>query len=108
LSIEIYQSLGLHTIRLWGVKEGLCECGRNPCGNNNRSAGKHPIASGWQRQPLPDLYFPPPANVGLRMGQQPGGFACVALDVDDSLAFGALSNSLPKLPPTLTTFSGNG
>jgi hypothetical protein len=109
LSIEIYQSLGLHTIRLWGVKpDGSCECGRNPCGNSNRSAGKHPLASGWQRQPTPDLYFPPPANVGIRCGRQPGGFAIVALDVDDSLAFGALQLSLPPLPPTLTTISGKG
>lgn len=109
MSLDLYRQLGLHPIRLWGVSpEGHCECGRKPCGNGNRSAGKHPVSNGWQHQPSPDSYFPPTANVGLRMGRQPGGFACVALDVDDQNAFAALQLSLPPLPPTLTTLSGRG
>lgn len=101
-----YKSLGLHTLRLFGVNDdGSCTCGSPSCAP--RSAGKHPVRPRWQATP-PDLAFGPGENVGLKMGLQPSGAALVAFDVDDPAAFAALCAALPPLPPTLTTETGKG
>lgn len=105
-ALQWYAGLGLHALRLHGVSEdGRCTCGSPKCAP--RSAGKHPLRPAWQRTP-PDLAIAEHENLGLKMGAQPGGFACVALDVDDSAAFSALAATLPPLPQTLTTASGRG
>lgn len=101
-----YQSLGLHTLRLWGVLPGGgCACGRPSCAP--RSAGKHPVRNSWQNTP-PDLVFGYGENLGLRCGLQPSGAACVAFDVDEPEAFAALQAQLGPLPETLRTETGRG
>jgi hypothetical protein len=105
-SPQFYQSLGLHTLRLYGILPGgRCACGRPSC--PPRSAGKHPIRPSWQNTP-PDLTFLPGENVGIKTGLQPSGLGLVALDVDEPEAFAALQTQLGQLPETLRTESGRG
>lgn len=113
-AIRIYAKLGLFPILLHGVDAtGVCTCGRSTCG---KSAGKHPVAKGWQQASAVDLACMDRAlmddhryNLGLRMGMQPGGFRLLALDVDgprETLA--PLEAELGPLPSTLTSRSGSG
>lgn len=38
-----YAARGVPVFPVWGVTEGRCECGKFPCGDGNRNAGKHPL-----------------------------------------------------------------
>jgi hypothetical protein len=113
-AIRVYAKLGLFPILLHGVNDdGSCMCGKAGC---EKSIGKHPVATGWQRKTTVDidgmdraLLENPAFNIGLRMGVQPGGFRLLGLDVDgprETLA--PLEAELGPLPPTLTSRSGSG
>jgi hypothetical protein len=103
---EIYRSEGLHVHVVHGIRpDGACTCGKDPCGTDNRSAGKHPTRPGWETaEPAEDI--PDGYNVGLRMGVQPDGRRLLALDDDGGLA--ALEAEHGVLPPTFTSRSGSG
>jgi hypothetical protein len=108
----LYAALGLHPIALHGIDDrGRCTCGRADCS----AAGKHPVDRGWQDGPLrydvlsDYLYEHPRANVGLRMGAQPGGWTLIAIDVDGPRSLLApLEAEHGALPPTLTARTGRG
>jgi AAA domain/Bifunctional DNA primase/polymerase, N-terminal len=40
-----YAARGVPVFPVWGVLGGHCECGHHPCGDTNRTAGKHPLAA---------------------------------------------------------------
>jgi hypothetical protein len=40
-----YAAHGVPVFPVWGVADGRCSCGHFPCGEENRNAGKHPLAS---------------------------------------------------------------
>lgn len=112
-AIRMYAKAGLQPILLYGIaKHGGCMC---RSGLDCSNAGKHPVHGGWQKEPLDvdridraligDWRF----NIGLRMGDQPGGFRLVAIDVDGPRELlDPLEMKMGKLPPTLTSKSARG
>jgi hypothetical protein len=41
-----YGDGGIAIFPVHGIVDGRCTCGKDPCGPDNRSAGKHPIFTG--------------------------------------------------------------
>lgn len=111
-------SKGWVVIPVHGVDEsGRCTCGRYPCGDDNRNAGKHPVHGGWQKSYLPspsDAYTiwiedGPLWNVGVLTGA-PSGFFALDIDPknggDEQLA--KLIAQHGELPRTYTVRTGSG
>lgn len=110
---SMYSRLGLHPIRLHGMRDGVCTCGR--CEPDSNSRGKHPVAKGWQGAALDraqldrELTQHWRSNLGLRMGLQPDSTRLVCIDVDGPLSLlEPLEAKAGKLPRTLTATSGKG
>lgn len=100
-----YLELGLAPVLLHGLVNSRCTCGNENC---VKSAGKHPVFSGWQNAPIPTVkeiqdWFThhPWANLGIRTGHASGVFV---LDVDSLHVL----KELPELPVTWQTYTGNG
>lgn len=85
-----YVANGWAIIAVHGLADpdtGRCTCGRNPCGPNSSTAGKHPVRSGWTSGPAmspADAYATweedgPDWNIGIRTGEPSGVFV---LDID--------------------------
>lgn len=120
--VAIYARLGLSPILLHGMRpDGSCTCGKpHPVkvksdGAESCSAGKHPVAKGWQFLPTDvaemdrQLQREPFLNVGLRMGRQPDGSFLVALDLDGPRSLIAdLERKHGRLPETLTATTPRG
>ena len=91
-----------------------CTCG--VAHEDGKAIGKHPVSKAWQRNASADeqairdarasLKFEP--NVGIVLGEQPGGAYLVAIDVDDEERFFALVEQYGELPDTLTSHSARG
>jgi hypothetical protein len=110
-SAGILAGLGGHPVVLFGVRpDGSCSCGSDHAGRAN-SIGKHPRHRGWQTAALDldsiakDLRRDPYANLGWRMGPQPGGFRLIAIDCDGPLS---LLDEIGTFPATLTARTGRG
>lgn len=106
----LWSDLGFHPVVLHGINADLsCTCGRSDC---IRSAGKHPVASSWQRGKLDmrsvqrTLDEHEPRNIGLRMGVQPNGGRLLAIDDDGGLT--EFEKNHGAMPLTLTLTSGSG
>lgn len=114
-AIRIYARLGLHPILVNGLRGGRCTCDKYPCGDENRSAGKHPVLFRWQKAPL-DLDTMDSMlqsnwglNVGLRTGVQPCGRFLLVIDVDGPRSLlDPLEAEHGECPPTLTARTGRG
>jgi putative DNA primase/helicase len=114
-AIRIYERQHLHPIALHGLVGDRCTCGRFPCGEENRSAGKHPVFPGWQKAPL-DLGTLDAMlvsnwryNIGLRTGPQPNGRFLVVVDVDGPRSLlEPLEREHGAFPETLTARTGSG
>jgi putative DNA primase/helicase len=115
-AVNIYAGLELHPIALHGLlDDGVCTCGKFPCGSENRSAGKHPVERKWQTAPFDlkqlseTLQQNPRFNVGLRMGRQRNGWFLVTVDVDGPRSLlEPLEREHGAFPETLTARSGSG
>jgi hypothetical protein len=119
---RIYANVGLLPIPLYGIgPDGECTCGEyHPVkqhldGSLSCSAGKHPIAPGWQKGQFDleslerQLQNNPLANVGLRMGRQPNGAFLIALDRDGPRSIiSDLEDVHGPLPVTLTAKTSRG
>lgn len=91
-----------------------CTCGI--AHDDRKAIGKHPVAKSWQKtatgdeQALRDMFaalkFSP--NLGIVLGEQPGGAYLVAIDVDDAERFDALVAKFGELPETLESISARG
>src|ERR1700684_11472 len=110
-AIEVCCTSGLRPILIHAPVEG----GGCTCGQTHKAAGKHPIAKNWQshvygRDELLDararLKFVP--NIGIVLGEQPGGEYLIAVDVDDANRFTVLELQLGALPATPRCDSGRG
>lgn len=71
-----YAARGWHVVPLHGVVGGKCSCGKTNC---NRSAGKHPQFTEWQKKASIDEetiagWFEkwPDANIGVQLGPRSG------------------------------------
>jgi hypothetical protein len=120
--VQIYGRLLLTPLLLNGMlPDGKCTCGREhpvkirPDGSQSSSAGKHPVAKGWQFMQVDldamdrQLQRQPFLNVGLRMGKQPDGSFLVAIDVDGPMSLLAeLERKAGPLPATLTAKTPRG
>jgi predicted P-loop ATPase len=92
-----------------------CTCERDDC-TIETSAGKHPIARNWQKNPLVDdqqvrdafasVGFTP--NLGIVLGAQPSGDYLVSIDVDDEARFASLQVDYGELPDTAASLSARG
>jgi hypothetical protein len=105
-----YAGLGVSIFPVHGVDNGKCACGADPCGPDNRSAGKHPVpregfkaATADRKQVEMWWRENPNANIGSP------DFDVV--DVDEYRegareAFGALRPLIPKDTPFTRTGGG--
>lgn len=95
--------------------DGLCTCGRkDKCPEKTR--GKHPIATAWQKiatddeQALRDqssrLRFDP--NISIALGPQSDGRYIVSIDDDDAARMAELEELLGELPHTMSGQSPRG
>ncbi|HEY4159593.1 MAG TPA: bifunctional DNA primase/polymerase, partial [Polyangiaceae bacterium] len=88
----------------------LAEMGLSPIRIAKRD--KPPIDTGWQSAPIDaeavDAWLAQGGNVGLRMGEQPGGTRLVALDEDEPGSLVRAEATLGALPLTLTARTGSG
>lgn len=112
-----YAQSGFHVFPVWNVTGNRCGCGAFPCGDDNKTAGKHPmqslvpagkdnatsdpaqIAHWWQ--------LAPDANIGIATA--PSGL--VILDVDVSKqkrGRESLAEIDSQLDDTLTSITGSG
>lgn len=108
---DVYAAYGFDVIPLHGVQNGVCSCGNAAC----KSAGKHPIETGWTTaapRPYADIqtaYLH--ANIGIRTGSRSHVFV---LDIDtDNGKRGAnslerLEEKYGRLPDTLEVCTGGG
>jgi hypothetical protein len=114
-AMRIYARLGLAPILVHGLRGDRCTCGKFPCGEENRSAGKHPVLPGWQKAPIDVptmdamLVSEWRYSVGLRTGSQWCGRFLVVVDVDGPRALlEPLEREHGAFPPTLTARTGRG
>lgn len=101
---ELYASMGLPPILIWGLKQdGTCQCGSPGC----TATAKHPIGSGWNTKATTDLdvvrdrFRNHNGNIGVYLG---GKF--VLIDADGHEGLETLS-TLGDLPPTMMALSGS-
>jgi predicted P-loop ATPase len=110
---------GLHPIEIYGLTpDNQCRCEK--CAPDDRSRGKHPMFTAWQKSKLDPVKLDKHLadgrrNLGLRMGPQPNGDRLIALDVeadgmDDGkpVALAPLVDKYGELPATLTARTGSG
>lgn len=94
---------------------GVCTCGRgDAC--PERTRGKHPIATAWQKVASDDeqvirdqasrIRFAP--NVSIALGAQSCGRYLVSIDDDDAARMAALEVELGELPHTMSGQSPRG
>ncbi len=92
---------------------GTCSCGNSAC----RSAGKHPVGTGWQQLPMsgadvwtiwnPDDGIDLQANVGVQTGWASGGL--LVIDIDRPSALDELVERCgPEITDTYTVQTGSG
>jgi Virulence-associated protein E/Bifunctional DNA primase/polymerase, N-terminal len=116
-ALKHYIDSGLRPILIHAPQgEGSCSCGKNHRTNDGKTGatGKHPIARSWQKPATLDelqdqlarLKFIP--NVGIVLGEQPGGEYLVAIDVDDEKRLVVIAQDLGPLPETVRGESGRG
>lgn len=109
-----YVHRGWRVTLLHDVSNGTCSCGRTEC--DNGTAGKHPVAKGWQAHPLDNepavraaWAARPMANVGIVTGAISGIWV---LDVDPlnggSTSLAELIERYGPLPETYTVYTGSG
>lgn len=108
-----YVNGGALPVFLHGIVDGKCTDGNPDC----RSQGKHPVLTSWQKAVARDelairdqfarLRIRSP-NVGLVLGEQPGGEYVIAIDIDDAGRFDALIGDYGALPPAPRCDSGRG
>jgi len=105
----------IHRPVFHGDAPTTCTCERPDC-TSASSAGKHPIQAGWQRHPLTTeqelrdaliacSFYP---NIGIVLGDQPGGSYLVAIDVDSAERMAVLEAELGSLPDTAASESARG
>lgn len=109
-----YAARGWPVFPVHGLRDGRCTCGRYPCGDGNRNAGKHPRtgrgcldatldAGGIERwwAAYPD------SNVGIATGRR-----LAVIDIDPQHggedSFEGLLRSLGPLPDTCEVLTGGG
>jgi len=112
-----YATRGRHVFPLYGVTtKGRCTCGVYPCGDENKSAGKHPREKGGFKNATREAATIrawwtrwPDANIGIRTGRESG---VIVLDVDprndgdESLE--DLRATYGDLPETVACLTGGG
>lgn len=114
---ERYIDDGYYVFPLHGVSLGLrCTCGKDPHGESNKNAGKHPFtrnglndASNDIRQVAAMFQYREDLNIAIRTGIISGFWI---LDIDDNKggdkSLGELKAKYGKLPITKVSFTGNG
>lgn len=115
-ALKFYIDHGLKPILIHAPNSDGCTCGKThePTANGSSSTGKHPIAKSWQKPATLDelqdqlarLKFRP--NIGIVLGEQPGGEYLVAVDVDDETRLQKIIEDLGPLPETVRGESGRG
>jgi hypothetical protein len=101
---------GLTPVWIWPPQDGE-QC---TCGKKHSASGKHPIAKSWQKRATFDeladqlarFKFTP--NIGIVLGEQPGGEYLIGMDVDDEPRLTAIVGDLGPLPDTVRGESGRG
>ena len=103
-----YIAAGFPVFPCHGVTDKLrCTCGKYPCGEGNKTAGKHPYTLHGCKDASNDAVaveklfnYRNDLNVGIVTGK-PSGVFVMDIDCEDSLAG-------YELPLTLTTTTGRG
>lgn len=104
-------ALGVRVFPVWGVTAGRCHCGKFPCGENNKHAGKHPITRHGFKDASSDPEIirewwsqHPAANIGAATGAVSG---IVVLDADGPKGLASLK-ALDTPATTPFTKTGRG
>lgn len=117
--VQSYIEYGFAVFPCHGVSEALrCTCGKQPCGENNKQAGKHPFTRNGVKDSSKDISvvakmfaYRTDLNVAVATGKQSGAFV---VDTDnrgdesgeDSLR--DLQDEHGALPQTLMSVTGSG
>lgn len=117
--VQSYIDYGFAVFPCHGVSEELhCTCGKYPCGENNKQAGKHPFTRNGVKDASKDIAvvaklfaYRTDLNVAVATGKQSGAFV---VDTDnrgdesgeDSLR--DLQDEHGQLPQTLMSITGSG
>ena len=112
--VRLYTELGLHVLPLFGVVNGICDCGKPDCyhrdGERKGSPGKHPILSNGVYSATTDFEWltdffedQPNANVGIAAGRISG---TLHLDLDTQEAIDAVRRV--GIPKTWSFRTGKG
>lgn len=116
---QVYVDYGFAVFPCHGVTEELhCTCGKHPCGENNKQAGKHPFTKHGVKDASRDIKriagmfsYRSDLNIAIATGAASGSFV---VDIDnrddvsgeDSLR--GLQEEHGQLPATLVSITGNG
>lgn len=101
----LYARAGFAPVPVYGVNASRCDCGRSDCS----AAGKHPVGGNWQKRARADvdiareLFQGHTGNIGIVVGA-----AHVVVDIDYYHGGREGLETLPSMPPTLTSRSGSG
>jgi hypothetical protein len=111
-----YAKRGWRILPVHSVRNERCSCGRFPCGEDNKNAGKHPRIVGWvkrattSRKEIKRWWGRwPSANIGVATGRASG---LLVVDVDPrnggDKSLASLVEAHGDLPPTITVRTGGG
>lgn len=115
---KIYVEYGFAIFPCHGVVDGKCTCGKSPCGENNKQAGKHPFTRHGVSDASTDLgkigamfNHRSDLNIAIATGTPSGVFV---LDIDNRDGISGedtlrdLQDEHGAMPQTLTSITGNG
>ena len=115
---QVYTNYGFAVFPCHGITDGKCTCGKHPCGESNKQAGKHPYTKNGVKDSSSNIEviasrfnYRTDLNIAIATGAPSGVFV---VDIDnrgdisgeDSIKDMQEENG--RLPDTLTSITGSG
>lgn len=116
---QVYLDHGFAVFPCHGVSEDLrCTCGKQPCGENNKQAGKHPFTRNGVKDASKDIgkisamfRYRTDLNIAIATGELSGVFVVdrdVRGDVNGEESISELEKVHGQISKTLRSITGNG
>lgn len=115
LACADYTRRGWYLFPVHGVVNNRCTCGKFPCGDGNKQAGKHPATARGFKDSCNEIHevaelfkYRSDYNIGVATGHS--GFFILDVDIKNSgdLALDELCRVFGEMPPTRVSITGNG